>query len=61
MNEWVNKLNISLSKVIRVTSSNTVKGIEIIGLFLVLSESLSSQDPMKKGKPHAYFHGERLN
>ena len=46
---------------IRVTSSNTVKGIEIIELFLVLSESLSSQDPMKKGKPHAYFHGERLN
>ena len=35
--------------------------MEIIELFLVLSESLSSQDPMKKDKPHAYFHGERLN
>lgn len=45
----------------RVTSSNTVKKIEIIELFLVLSESLFSQDPMKKEKPHAYFHGERLN
>ena len=45
----------------RVTSSNTVKKIEIIEVFLVLSESLFSQDPMKKEKPHAYFHGERLN